>query len=536
MKNNKCYRRIGTMIDCSRNAVMNVESVKKWIDITADLGFNTVMLYMEDTYEVNNNPYFGYGRGRYSKKELKEINAYAIENNMELIPCIQTLAHLNTIKDWPKYCTMMDCNDILLIGDERVYELIDDMFASLSECLTTKHINIGMDEAEMVGRGRYYTKNGERKKIEILLEHVNRVSEIGRKYGFTLSMWSDMFFKLASGGSYYNVEFDGGEEIKKLIPDNVELVYWDYYSKDEKRYDDMLKAHHKISDSVWFAGGIWTWRGFAPLNQFTIDATSAALSACEKNNIMDVFFTMWGDDGGECSKFTTLPSLFYISEYINGNRNLSNIKDKFEKKYGIPFDKFMLFDLTSNGRDVNPSKYILYNDLFNGKINTLIKDDTAEEYRLLSRKLSLLKGNDDWGYLFETMSNLAKVVSIKAALPIKIREAYSRRDIEGLKLAISECKRLKKMLVKFYNSYRNQWMKENKGQGFDVQDLRLGGTIVRTEHCAKRLQDLVDGKITKIEELDEPLLDYFGKGTEYNQHDANINLFRFNYTSNVISH
>lgn len=43
------FRRFGTMVDCSRGAVMTVDAVKKWIDITADLGYNTLMLYTEDT-------------------------------------------------------------------------------------------------------------------------------------------------------------------------------------------------------------------------------------------------------------------------------------------------------------------------------------------------------------------------------------------------------------------------------------------------------------------------------------------------------
>ena len=86
-------RRLGTMLDCSRNAVPSVETVKKWISITADMGYNALMLYTEDTYEITGEPYFGYGRGRYSKAELKELNAYAQARGMELLPCIQPLAH-----------------------------------------------------------------------------------------------------------------------------------------------------------------------------------------------------------------------------------------------------------------------------------------------------------------------------------------------------------------------------------------------------------------------------------------------------------
>ena len=61
----------GVMIDCSRNAVMNVPTVKRFCDIIAKMGYNTLMLYTEDTYEVDNQPYFGYLRGRYSKEEIK---------------------------------------------------------------------------------------------------------------------------------------------------------------------------------------------------------------------------------------------------------------------------------------------------------------------------------------------------------------------------------------------------------------------------------------------------------------------------------
>ena len=59
------------MVDCSRNAVVNVESVKKLLLHMASMGFNALMLYTEDTYELPEFPYFGHLRGRYTKAELK---------------------------------------------------------------------------------------------------------------------------------------------------------------------------------------------------------------------------------------------------------------------------------------------------------------------------------------------------------------------------------------------------------------------------------------------------------------------------------
>mgnify|MGYP002974852637 CR=1 FL=1 len=59
------------MFDCSRNGVLRVESIKKWIRRMALLGYSRLFLYTEDTYEVEGYPYFGALRGRYKKEEIR---------------------------------------------------------------------------------------------------------------------------------------------------------------------------------------------------------------------------------------------------------------------------------------------------------------------------------------------------------------------------------------------------------------------------------------------------------------------------------
>ena len=132
----------GVMIDMSRNAVMTVDALKRMMDALAKMGYNMLMLYTEDTYEVEGAPYFGYMRGRYTKEELKEIDAYGASLGIEVIPCMQTLAHMTAHVRWAK--TPFDTADIMLVGDERTYDLIDRMFATFSECLKTRRIHIGM--------------------------------------------------------------------------------------------------------------------------------------------------------------------------------------------------------------------------------------------------------------------------------------------------------------------------------------------------------------------------------------------------------
>ena len=129
----------GIMIDCSRNAVMNVDSIKKMVLHLEKMHYDTLLLYTEDTYEVDGEPLFGHLRGRFSKDELREIDSFCIQHGIELIPCIQTLAHLNAIFKWHKeYDRINDCNDILLVDEDDTYELIDCMFSSLSSCITSR--------------------------------------------------------------------------------------------------------------------------------------------------------------------------------------------------------------------------------------------------------------------------------------------------------------------------------------------------------------------------------------------------------------
>ena len=93
-------KKFGVMLDMSRNAVMKPSEVKNFAKVIKSFGYNMIQLYMEDTYEVENEPYFGYFRGRYTVEELKDMVTHCDEIGVELIPCIQTLAHLNQIFRW----------------------------------------------------------------------------------------------------------------------------------------------------------------------------------------------------------------------------------------------------------------------------------------------------------------------------------------------------------------------------------------------------------------------------------------------------
>ncbi|MGO4545995.1 family 20 glycosylhydrolase [Paenibacillus sp. 2TAB23] len=192
VKETPWYDSLGVMIDCSRNAVLHMDAFKNIIQRLALMGYTSVQLYTEDTYELEAYPYFGYLRGRYTAEQWKSMDRYAAMFGVELVPCIQTLAHLGPALKWAAHSELVDCNDILLIDEQKTYELINEMFRTMADNLSSRTINIGMDEAHMMGLGKYLDKHGYHDRSALMIKHFGRVMEIARSYGYKPMMWSDI--------------------------------------------------------------------------------------------------------------------------------------------------------------------------------------------------------------------------------------------------------------------------------------------------------------------------------------------------------
>lgn len=535
------FESLTLMVDNSRNAVMTVEANKKLIRMLALMGYNRFMLYTEDTYEVNNNPLFGHKRGRYSKAEMREINDYAKLFGIEVIPCIQVLAHLNGISIYNTYDKFIDIKDILLVGAEETYELIDNMFATTRECFDTDIIHIGMDESEMIGRGKYCSKNGFESSLDIIRKHLDKVLEIAKKHGYKPMMWSDMFFKLPVGGEPYYYDNEFRPEMKESVPDGLSLVYWDYYAYAKDHYDRIMEKHLKFEKPLLFAGGVWNWMGFAPLNYHGMNNTRAAMDSAIEHGIQHFMTTAWGDDGGECPVFSVLPAVHYTAERAYGITDEEEVAKSFKAIVGVEKQDFLTLDLPNQLRglkivNTNASKYMFYNDYFNGVMDATVVLGDAEHYVEAIKKLKAVeeKGGE-WQYLFSTMRALCEVLVDKFEIGVKTRNAYLAGDKKTLNsLVENEYVRILAKIKEFYKLYRTQWYKINKLCGFDVQDIRIGGMICRTENCINTLKEYLDGTIKEIPEISEQCYDYFENLGDYEKIPLSVNNWKRTFSANVM--
>lgn len=493
------FEKTGVMLDCARNGVPEMQALKRLVPILAILGYDYLELYTEDCMEVEGEPQFGYARGKYTLNEIRELDKYCNGFGIELTPCIQTLAHLSRIFfHYKEYASVVrDKNDVLLVGEERTYRLIENVIKSCSEAFSSRRINIGMDEAFDLGTGKYFEKHGYESKSEIMRKHLKRVAEICEKYGFEPSLWGDMFYR------------DKDEINGEDVPKNATLIYWNYLSEKEEDYKKVLGTIRSSGVKYSFAGAVHKWYGFAPLNEYSEYILSAQFKVLPEFGVKEFKLTAWGDNGAECSFFSILPSLAFTAE---NNYGLDGFCDKILKAItGYSHDEWLTLDAPNKLYDgkaekrVNPSKYLLYADPFVGMEEFSGQNDYVLRYEEIQKKLARLsRRKSPFSYLFKTLTMLCSVLKDKCVLTETIREAYDEKDMEKLEIvATKTIPRIIRAIRTFIAQYVKQWNCENKPQGLEVQEYRLFGLAGRLECVRKKIIDYVSGGIATIGELDE---------------------------------
>ena len=498
----------GVMVDVSRGAVLTVPAVKRYIDQMACLGMNVLMLYTEDTYEVPEYPYMGYLRGRYSQSDLREIDAYAREMGVELVPCIQTLGHMRHFLNWTANAELRDQADILLIDSEKTYALIEAQIRAMRNCTTSGRINVGMDEAHGVGLGQYLLKYGQTDRFELLLRHLKRVVALCEKYGFRPMMWSDMFFRLGSKtNAYYDMEADIPQSVIDAIPE-VDLCYWDYYHDDAKLHDHMLSEHARMGRTA-FAGGNWVWSGFLPHIKQTERTMIPALSACARHKVDTVLATMWGDDGAETNVFlgSSLLPLFSEACWQGEDCPKEEVVRCGEALTGLPRRMIdAMGEFYPNGEDVRPGKQFIWCDPLYPLV--YMPGDTPDA--------AIARGAQAMETLREMEDNLEcryaaqcfDVMIEKAKLVRDMRAKYLAGDRAWLReTAHVDIPRMLQKYDKLMALHQQMWDRDMKRNGWEVICMRYGAAQMRLKDVADEIKRYLCGDLATIAELEEEPLD-----------------------------
>lgn len=512
------FKTLGIMLDVSRNMVMTVDHLKMWFRRLALSGYNMVMLYTEDIYELPEEPFFGYMRGAYSVDEIRELDAYARSLGIELIGCIQTLGHLEQIIRWPgAYRNVSDTGSVLMVDNPDTYKLIEKMIAFWSEALGSRRIHVGMDETHDLGRGRYLDHNGYTRGFDLFNRHFGKVNEICKAFNMKPMIWSDMYFRLSNPEqNYYDLSSPIPDDVKAKIPGNADLVYWDYYHVDQDIYEKMILRHRDLGYEPLMGSGIWTWLRLWYDHAQTMKTVVPCINACRKLKVQEFFFTMWGDDGAYCNYDSSLAGIVRCADLAFGADPAN------EKETAARFEAICMSDYQAHligaqlyapiSDTVNtplPSQLIWDDPLLGIYYDDALRFAGAEfDLKLIDRyeemlcKLLPLQEDAAAGN-FEHLINILDLLIKKLELRSALVAAYLHDDRIALRqIAVSLVPAVIAAVQEFDASFRAQWLDCAKVFGLEVIQGRNATQIARLEETALRIREYLDDQIDQIDELE----------------------------------
>ncbi len=200
----------GILVDVSRR-FQTKEYILKMLDAMAACKLNVFHWHLTDDQgwrlEIKKFPKLtANSKQFYTQEEIKEIVAYAVDRNIEIVPEVDVPGHsAAAARAYPKLrCRVEDGSknkrgNTYCPAEKFCYEFLDGVLAEVAQLFPSKYIHLGADE---VGTGNWrkcpdckkLMQQEKIKRMHDLQNHfVQRVSAIVRKYNRQVITWDEAF-------------------------------------------------------------------------------------------------------------------------------------------------------------------------------------------------------------------------------------------------------------------------------------------------------------------------------------------------------
>jgi hypothetical protein len=130
-----------------------VETLKRYLDWAAFFKVNAIGFEIEDKYEYPSHPLIG-APGAYTKEEMLELTSYALERYIQLVPQIQSPAHMAYVLKHEEFAHLRadKSNYQACMCDEEALQLMQDMYQDMIDATPgVKYFHVSTDEVYYAG-------------------------------------------------------------------------------------------------------------------------------------------------------------------------------------------------------------------------------------------------------------------------------------------------------------------------------------------------------------------------------------------------
>jgi hypothetical protein len=276
------FRDRGVMLDVSRGRVPRRATLEALVDLCARLRLNVLMLYVEHTFAFRRHPEIGAGASPLDAETILALDAYAADRGVELVPCLQSLGHMERVLSLPRYRKLAESDRRWSVSPSRpeTYAFLEDLYDEFLPLFRSKRFNANCDEPFDLGRGQSARRAPKKSPGELFAGHVDALERLARKHGKQLMIWADFAYKHA-------------DQIPRLAPDTV-LIDWWYEASFEADRIAKLRRH---GFEFWVSPGTSAWNCLFPRIANSEANIARWAEAGKRHGATGFLNTDWGDFG-----------------------------------------------------------------------------------------------------------------------------------------------------------------------------------------------------------------------------------------------
>lgn len=481
----------GIAQDISRGQIFTLENAKRYIRIISHYKLNFYCLYIEDVFYHPKHPLIGKNRGALTSMDIKELDLFAKNHYVELVPIFECLGHVDNILQHQKYRDLGEfpSAQCLDISNQEIFNFLEDYISEISECFSTSYFHIGCDES--FDLGKYNSKD--------LIEKISKSKAITEFY-------EKMYRIVKKNGNDQMIIYDDIVRKDKYILEHLNkdiiMMYWNYSPKKKfNRLENLFETGFKVIVSP----AMLNWNRNFPDN---INASKNIINLINKaynfrnQGCLGVLTSTWGDQ----RYFSLRENEIFGAILTAGkswNVNMFNYPD-FKKEFGFLFygftkkdlEKFTEFLLSLNRIVLLTYRFaillppLFYTDLLKHPFSSLKFKPANKNYNtikeLASRCLKIYneiqphtKFEDKNLEYLEFGAQLAQVHGEKVENSIKVSEMLKNTNL-SLKERKSVIEDLDLMKIKFKDlkeKYEILWLRAAKPQCLN-ENLRLFDQVI----------------------------------------------------------
>ena len=276
------FRDRGIMLDVSRGKVPTRATLEALVELCSRLRLNVLMLYVEHTFDFRAHPEIGRSASPLDAETILSLDAYAADRGVELVPCLQSLGHMEHVLSLERYASLAESDRLWWLspshpGTEKLLRELYDEFLPL---FGSSRFNANCDEPFDLGRGLSAKRQPRKKPGTLFADHVGRLEELTQRHDKQLMIWADFAHQHP-------------DQLARLGKGVVLLDWWYEAEFDENRIARLRREGFE----VWACPGTSSWNALFPRIANAQQNVNRWADAGRRHGAKGLLDTDWGDFG-----------------------------------------------------------------------------------------------------------------------------------------------------------------------------------------------------------------------------------------------